>query len=1088
MIYVGGPVENASERNFLVAAIAWLETWHIPSIILANVEIGGRQIDCIVATASAVSVVEVKSSRLPLRGEMNGHWGRLSPSGVWTHYGNAWRQALDAKNNLRTAMQAWKEVGSFHPDGYVAFTGSIPEGSKLTSGNFKVTVSTTEDVLVRLSDKRDSPWSLADWEAFARSLALMPTMQGQMAAGGDVRAALDLLERYNHAVATEYGAAGGRWLPEGEEERADLLSAAQTGAGCFISGPSGCGKTLMAKWLTSEFAKAGCPTLFLAAKDVGGSWRDSLRREVGLLADGDPKPLYRALARADQPVYLVIDGLNEFGLAVADAQRGIRALARHFGARLVITAQGASPPEFGGLRSVTVTRPSLGLKKRIATFAGGDVTPTVTEVLTAVETGMEAAMVGQVGSDLRGDATRLLLIEQYIRKRLGRFARAGMFGLRRLAHALHEQLAFSMTETTFDELMLSQHLTFDDCDALFAAGLLARRSGRVSFSHEMIQNACAAVDLARAAKAGASAFGRRLSTPILEPIADDILAAIEDGPVCRDVLLEVTSPDLIMRAASGRLGAIAASCALDMLDVAVAACIAEMRDAQLALAKVGDRVEVGWEVSSRREWNPPEEARLQAIGRRAALGLGIGQYMALSSEMDARLLVERRRWADFAQQERYPIRSESFGLAYYGFAGSIGFTVIAQSAHPALEPASDETKSYEFDVAAMTSGQLLFFLQLRRRWFDADFGLFAEKLVYLLRERFKMEPYHVQLAILDAVPFARSAPKAALDGLLEAINALEVGPTSFGINSSLIDALKALGAIEDENGVTRAEVLAELALALTDNDAQADNGVALSLCGSMFDHPFDFIYAEEISELTADLRHRLYRRALGAADSRRSMNLDWLARQVASFEIPGDAPLMQSLTVLPSRTNPFPQDEWGAFAIATRFVGRHHADLASIHAETAPERCVEDIRSLIYAAEARRSTDEALARLAWRRLHEMPAQLVVGCLSELHSVLFLRVNSFQVDTAYPPLNLMDFYGEDCLKVSRQFIDEGVRGEFYHRVPRRDEAIWFAFDAVKAHGDRSDVDRLRARSRDHCFARQALKALKSLDTGASGFHS
>ena len=982
-------------------------------------------------------------------------------------------------------MQAWKEVGSFHPDGYVAFIGSIPEGSELTSGNFKVTVSTAEDVLVRLSDNRGSPWSLADWEAFARKLALTPTTQGQVAAGGEVRAALNLLERYNHAVMAEYGAAGGRWLPEREEERADLLSAAQSGAGCFVSGPSGCGKTLMAKWLTSELAKAGCPTLFLAAKNVGGSWRDSLRREVGLLVDGDPKLLYRALACADQPVYLVIDGLNEFGLAVADAQRGIQALARRLGARLVITSQEAIPPEFGGLRSVTVARPSLGLKKLIARSAGGDVTLTVTEVLTAVETGIEAAMVGQVGSDLRGDATRLLLIEQYIRKRLGRFARAGMFGLRRLAHALHEQLAFSMTETTFDELMLFQHLTFDDCDALFAAGLLARRSGRVSFSHEMIQNACAAVDLARVAKAGASAFGRRLSTPILLSIADDILAAIEEGPVCRDVLLEVTSPALIVRAASGRLGPIAASCALDMLDKAVAACIAEIRDAQLALAKVGGRVEVDWEVFSRREWSPPEEARLQAIGRRAVLGPGIGQYMALSAEMDARLLVERRRWADFAHQERYPIQCESFGLAYYGLGSSIGFTVVAQSAQPALEPTSEETKLYEFDVTAMTSGQLLFLLQLRRRWFNADPGQFAEKLVYLLRERFKMEPYHVQLAILDAIPFARSAPKAALDGLLAAINALEVSPASFGINMSLIDALKVLGAIEDENGETRAEVLAELALALADDDAQADNDVALSLCSRMFDHPFDFIYAEEISELAADLRHRLYRRALRAADSRRSMDLDWLARQVALFEVPGDAPLMQSLTVLPSRTNPVPQDEWGAFAVATRFVGRHHADLAPTHAETAPERCVEDIRLLIYAAEARRSADEALARLAWRRLHEMPAQLVVGCLSELHSVLFLRAHWLPADTAYPPLNLIGFYGEDCLKVSRRFIDEGVEGEFYHRVPRRDEAISFAFDAVKAHGDRSDVDRLRARARDHCFARQALEALKSLDAGASG---
>jgi hypothetical protein len=208
--------------------------------------------------------------------------------------------------------------------------------------------------------------------------------------------------------------------------------------------------------------------------------------------------------------------------------------------------------------------------------------------------------------------------------------------------------------------------------------------------------------------------------------------------------------------------------------------------------------------------------------------------------------------------------------------------------------------------------------------------------------------------------------------------------------------------------------------------------------------------------------------------------LDWLAKQVASFGDPMDASLLRPLTGLPSRTNPFVQEEWGAFAAATRFVGRHHAELEPIDSTTPEERCFVEIRSLIYAVEANPEADAADVRLAWQRLHQMSAQLVVGCLSEVQRALY------QTDKveAYPPLDLVGAYPVDCLAVSRRFIDDGRDAQFFHQVPDQEKGSAFAFDVVGAHGDRSDIDRLRARSRSHRFARHALAALKRLDAGSS----
>ena len=117
------------------------------------------------------------------------------------------------------------------------------------------------------------------------------------------------------------------------------------------------------------------------------------------------------------------------------------------------------------------------------------------------------------------------------------------------------------------------------------------------------------------------------------------------------------------------------------------------------------------------------------------------------------------------------------------------------------------------------------------------------------------------------------------------------------------------------------------------------------------------------------------------------MSLAWLCGQVASFEDASDAPLLQPLATLPDPSNPFPQEEWGGFVLATRFLGRHDAELPPVEGETLADRCLVDIRTLIYAAESRRQPDTEAAWLAWQRLHAMPAQLVIGCLSEVKNAL-----------------------------------------------------------------------------------------------------
>jgi hypothetical protein len=1079
-IYVGGQIGQASERKFIASVLSWLSDQGLPAVVLANIEIDGRQVDCIVATDNFVSVVEVKTTQLPLHGNLNGAWTRLSASGEWTLCTNAYQQAVGAKYRVRDAMQAMKPVGSFHPDGYVVFTSPLPEGSNVTPGNFKARVTTIDRFPDQLRLTGTSPWTVADWQAFARKFELTAVTLAEVTGSAEMHETSELLRRYRDAMVSEYGPAGKQWLPEKESQRDALLDAAVANAGCYIHGPSGCGKSLIAKWLVSKLAAQGHPVFFLAAKNFAGSWADSLRREIGLLIDDLPSNLYRAIARSDHPVFLVIDGINEFGTLMTEAVRGVRALARRMGALLIVTGQDTRPAELNGLRSIEVARPTLDLKQRIAMSSGGRLSPVALDVLRGLGSGIEARLVGQIGTDLTADNTRLLLIDQYIRKRLGQDARAGLYGLRRLAGMLHERVAFSVAEASFDELMHAEGLSFAQCDALFTASILIRRAGRVSFSHEMLLNACVAWSVARTAREDATGLGERLSLPLLDPLAGDIVAAIDDLDVCHAVLSAATSSSLLVDAAKEYFGPMAASVAMALLNETTEACVAEIRSASLRLWKDEEIIQIGWEAGCRRDWTGAERARLRAVGRRAVLGSGIEIFFRLCAEMDNRLASECRRWIEFARQEKYGLRSQSFSLVYYGFGESIGFTEVARSTQRALDPVSEEKIAYQPSINELTSGQLHFLLQGRRHFFDREDERLAEHLIYLFRERFRWEPYHVQLVMLDSVNYARVKSQEMKDRLVEAISAIEVRPENWGISSSIVDALKVLGALDEGAEESRTDIRAEIASVLVEDGRSVDCDLALALCVRMFDHPYDSIYAEEIHDLDEAMRRRLFRRAIQASEVRRSTSLDWLVEKVASFGNPLDVALLQPLTGLPSRINPFPQEEWGAFETATRFLGRHHGELEPIEAATDEELCLVEVRSLIYSVEAGGDADVAAVRHAWRRLGEMRPQLVIGCLSEVQSVSHGRPYRRDGVASYPPLDLIAVYPNECLAIARRFIDDGVLAEFYHRVPYQEQGVSFAFDVVGKYGDRKDVERLRLRSQTHHFARYALAALRRLD--------
>ncbi|MGB3537097.1 MAG: NERD domain-containing protein [Mesorhizobium sp.] len=433
-IFCGGPLEHDSERFFLRALVDHLARGATAAVVLCNFQLKSRQIDFVVATEDAVALVEAKATKLPVRGEINGPWERLSPSGEWTPFRNPYQQALDAKNRLRDAMAQAAPIGDFYPDGFVAITADLAAGSTITSGDFKVRIGSTAEVLAALGATGGSPWSLATWQSFARSLKLTATALDAALGAEGSRVFSEWAVRYRRAFTAEYRPDADLWIPEDDEQAEALIASIHEQAGSFLWGPSGCGKSLMAKWLGLRLTAAGAICLFVSAKLFSGSWAEAIQREISLLVDSyDPRFLRRA-TQLGMPVVLIFDGLNELSADnVRQALRGLKALARRYDARVVVTSQEPRPEGLAGLGSVSVRKPSEILKARIAERGHGALTSAAKEVLRGVRSGFEARIVGDIGNELRSNVTRLELVDQLIRTRLGPHARSGSLGLRRLA-------------------------------------------------------------------------------------------------------------------------------------------------------------------------------------------------------------------------------------------------------------------------------------------------------------------------------------------------------------------------------------------------------------------------------------------------------------------------------------------------------------------------------------------------------------------------------------------------------------------------------------------------------------------------------
>jgi len=927
-IYIGEPIEHRSEHNCLLAVCEELMMDNSWSCIFANFHLGGRQIDLAVFTATTTLVIEAKGYSLPVQGQINGQWIQKGPYGT-KRLGNAYNQALNAKNALRDAISASFKIDGY-PNAAVVISPSVPHGSELTGGDFKVAVGDIH-LLKQLIARPSGALLTSDLcEALAAKLKLEQVSSSDAALSQEILSADRLCNEYVKSFRDFYSPYASELVGDryeyGDNEVcvSDIHSMIAKGQeAVLISGPSGCGKTLLSTSCAVACSTKGNIPIFVVAKDFSGQFQALLDKEVALLHVRTAIDIIRAAAIAGKRVILFMDGYNECSEALQAAlTRSLKAFSLRYDAGIVMTTQTRiTRPDLLVLNTVIVKRPSDKLKEALAKIEKDEVkSANLSSLLQAATSGLEASIIGKVGSSLSAGASRFALFLGYARNRLGISASEGVRLLMSLAGMLVQQSRFSISVHEFSRLSDSLNIGRDTALKLSQSRLLQERGDRVSFIHELYFAAFAAEAAVRAAGSSLPSMREAIVSPRLNSSKVFMLGAIEDDLLLIQLLDSCEDQDLIAACGRGECGSVAQVIINRKIDELLKSMLVEAQGIQFFIQDEGWHG-VNIDPSSLREDLKNFHLYLPAIAHCLMSGCYQDLVMAACQYVDTAINAFSLKHAAEAKSKKIPLRHSSFSAAYVmhqqaAISKLVSFVHSGSLSIRSMVTPEFETVLSEKWLQAETSGQFYFLICITK---FTKYQIEAAVHIAKLMPNIRKYPYHLQLDLID---FSRYLREAREPYRLQIIDALQDSLDKLGVmmNTMIFEALRALGALEEEEWDHLPVIRQEIDDVLNSTGFESDE-MAWGLYSRQFDHPFEASYWEEIQELKEQKKKLLLTKACRGAEAPYLTFLGILIKQLADFGDRDSASAISKWTVLPDKKSFMPQDAVEVFVRAHEALG-----------------------------------------------------------------------------------------------------------------------------------------------------------------------
>ena len=973
------------------------------------------------------------------------------------------------------------------------FVPHIPHGSKTYQGDFKVSVIGLDGLDAELRKKQKDAWPLDRWIAFAEHLGLKPVTTMAAAYDPTLYEAEELLQQY----VTEFRRANvypeqfvpftcssdGRNISSEEvirqiaEERADIL----------VQGPSGCGKTLMATQAGLAFIECGGIAITVPARDYSGSFKAALDREVGLLVSSGATKILKAARDLTRPLLFIVDGYNECTDSErASLTRGLAALARIYEGSVLVTSQILlARGDLLILRAVDVPPAEMETKTAIALNAMGvDVLPSKLEdLLTAITTGLEARLIGEVGRQLNPDSSRYALFDAFARKRLDYAESEGIRLLSHIAGRLSDRVTFSMSVRDLDRLTDEVDLSSTISTRLLNTGLLIRRGDRIHFTHEMFFNAFASEDVIRRAAGQPAAVHRALSSPRHSGRQELILGAIDDDLLLDQVLDGLVDSESVACCLSGACGRRAQEWAEARCTVLWERLRSEALAASSHISSQSWN-DVAFDEAKLTTWTALDRAFLDAMPHRIVMGHYLDETLETIGILDRRIADERDRLREEARKHKVALRSALFANAYvFRHSATLGITHICAQLHGGYyRTISDEvrrTVKRTLSKNHLSTGQMYLLLMLTR-----GANISAQLIVHIIESHWANAPYHLRLCLMEAAHMCRQCDDEDRKTLIATIEALPP-PGHLFISTAIVEALQILGALEDSEREHTPVVKEQIRQCLTDQESDNLCAMAYSLYSAQFDHPYSGAHYEVISELEEDDRKTLLKMAVNGVPDTAAFLVPLLI-DLASFSDPEIGDSVARWATLPPTDSVMPQDAIAVFVVAHIALARFRCPL--------PDRLRPGDGP---AAEALAACGELLYwcnfidldESSRRKACNAPLKVLLHNSSAALDVLWYceDVRGWGLDQL-PGMDLakrsiVNSFPSESVEMCRHALTGATNQVGYFRGYSkfdRQRNLTFAINLIGQHGNSTDLRLLREYSNDAELGTSAIQAVKTLE--------
>lgn len=1085
-LFIGEPIEHASDRDILVTVYDALEKGTEWVYIFANFNVNGRQVDIAVFSAITTLVIEAKGYLQPIEGGVNGSWTQIGPYGS-RQLRNGYTQVLSAKNALRDAMTELFGALSGYPNALLAITPAIPSGSSLPPSDFKVITGGLDEIKTALSTMSGALLSEEQCQMLADHLNLERVSGRDAAIHETVLLSERTVSSYESTFLEFHGPIGTR-LAEDQYQLGDkLISASKvlemamsSQSALLIRGPSGCGKSLLSSRIATECIQFGVLPIHIEGKNFEGKLQKIIDVELRLLGTS-VRNLLRASSLLVKHIILFLDGYNECPESLQIAlTRTLQVFSLRYGAGIVITSQGPlAKQELLSIEEIQVTPPQPALKSQLAKLSQEDENFTNCQALLEIAlSGLEAELIGQAAASLPAGASTFVLFDTVARMRLGSFATEGIRALSGFAEELISQTAFSMSIREFDRFCDATSVTDATRHAFLESQLVSQRGDRLSFAHEMFFYAFMAESAVRVARKDSERVLAFLRSPRFHGSKALILGAMEDDSTLRDLLEKTTDQGILESCVRGECGDAARRIVKTKLDVLLAEMVAEISGLSFLLN--GE----GWhscsiETSNHRPIFSKFEVFLPAIGWLLMQGVYLEQIMMACRVMDEKIAEANQELYQEAKGKKVPLRDETFSQAYV-FNHKIALSQLVSFIHSGGLGLS-HTPGYELGEAlnkswnkASTHGEFYVLLGITKFMKEAPW---ATPCVLNLLEHLKSLPYHLQLDTMDFCIHLRNVDDAVRAKM---ISALEDSMDKLGIfmNPMIFDALKGLGGLDAEEENYRTVVLEEIESVFSESGPQADTE-AWNIFSRQFDHPYDGIYWEEVNNLASDQKRQFLFKALKGASTEYVSFVGILIRQLAEFGAPAVSEAIEPWLTLPAKRSIMPQDTVEAFFAAHEAMGILGLPLPAT--ATSPVDIDETMRACGELAYWACRLDNCELESSPQTLGARTTLLAYSTSASAGALWSSTSRMLSTDGARTHVAMS--YPNTALAVCRDALTNRESQKAYHEhgfMNNLVRIVCFSIQVIGKFGDAGDLQHLRSLCDEEELGHEALNAIKKIE--------